>query len=69
MLLYEKYFKHLAKINYANYRIVVATFQLKNTSKVYLISVYALGMSQPKEETDEFYQKLQNIVEDFQQLK
>jgi endonuclease/exonuclease/phosphatase family metal-dependent hydrolase len=63
ILLNEKY-EHTIKddIDYVSDRILRVTLSINNTS-VHLISIYAPDICKPREETEEFYNKLQDTIE------
>jgi len=61
MLIHEKYKQNIEDIKYVNHRILIVTLKTNN-EEIYLLSIYAPDISKPKEEVEEFYNKLQQEI-------
>lgn len=62
LLLHEKYQNNIEDIKYVNERILKTTLKINNTV-THLLSIYAPDISKPKEESEHFYELLQDTLD------
>ena len=62
ILLHGKYTQSIEDIEYINDRLLKISIKMGNIT-THLISTYALDISKPTAETENFYQQLQNVVD------
>ena len=62
LLIHKKYTNNIDNIEYISERIIQVTLKFPQ-AKWYLLSLYAPDISKPKEQREEFYEDLQNSVD------
>lgn len=62
-LIHERWETNIEDIAYISHRILKVTFLLEN-NKLHMISVYAPDMGRPEQETDSFYDNLQEVIDE-----
>ena len=66
ILIHEHLERNIRDITYISDRILQTTLALKEKKTTQIIGVYALDMSKPREERDNFYHELQTHLTEYQ---
>lgn len=67
VLVHKKYVSNIEAIHYINHRIIQVSLKFNN-DMVHIISVYAPDITKPRDDREEFYDKLEEVITNINRL-